>query len=69
MARFFGHMSGMTEDDYLKKTVAIVHTKMNADFLHAFISGIGCNWLVCVGVWLTFASKDGWVKFSVCGSR
>ena len=58
VAWFFGHMLGMTEGDYLKKTVAIATAKANADFLHAFISGIGCNWLVCLAVWLAFASKD-----------
>jgi formate/nitrite transporter len=51
-------MLGMTEGDYLKKTVAIAHAKVSADFLHAFISGVGCNWLVCLAVWLAFASKD-----------
>ncbi len=58
VAWFFGHMQGMTEGDYLKKTVAIASAKVNADFMHAFISGIGCNWLVCLAVWLAFASKN-----------
>ncbi len=58
VAWFFGHILGMTEGDYLKKTVAIASAKVHADFLHAFISGIGCNWLVCLAVWLAFASKD-----------
>lgn len=58
IAWFFGHLLGMTEGDYLKKTVAIASAKVNSDFMHAFISGIGCNWLVCLAVWLAFASKD-----------
>lgn len=58
IAWLFGHMIGMTEGDYLKKTVAIASAKVNADFLQAFISGIGCNWLVCLATWLAFASKD-----------
>ncbi|CAH0201598.1 formate/nitrite transporter [bacteria symbiont BFo1 of Frankliniella occidentalis] len=58
IAWFFGHMLGMTEGDYLKKTVAIASAKVNADFMHAFISGVGCNWLVCLATWLAFASKD-----------
>ncbi|MXP49886.1 formate/nitrite transporter family protein [Pantoea sp. Eser] len=58
VAWFFGHMLGMTEGDYLKKTVAIASAKVHADFLHTFISGVGCNWLVCLAVWLAFASKD-----------
>jgi len=58
VAWLFGHLIGLTEGDFLKKTVAIASAKVNADFLHAFISGIGCNWLVCVAVWMAFASKD-----------
>ncbi|OON39071.1 formate/nitrite transporter [Izhakiella australiensis] len=58
VAWFFGHVLGMTEGDYLKKTLSIANAKVNADFLHAFISAIGCNWLVCLAVWLSFASKD-----------
>ncbi len=58
VAYFFGHMLGLTEGAFLGKTVAIAQAKMNADFLHAFVSGIGCNWLVCLGVWIAFASKD-----------
>lgn len=58
VAWLFGHMLGLTEGEYLKKTVAIASAKVNADFLHAFISGIGCNWLVCLATWLAFASKD-----------
>lgn len=58
VAWFFGHVLGMTEGDYLKKTVAIASAKVHSDFLHSFISGIGCNWLVCLAVWLSFASKD-----------
>ncbi|MFC0138662.1 formate/nitrite transporter family protein [Erwinia mallotivora] len=58
VAWFFGHLLGMTEGDYLKKSVAIANAKIHADFIHAFISGIGCNWLVCLATWLAFASKD-----------
>jgi formate/nitrite transporter len=58
VAYFFGHVLGLTEGAFLTKTVAIAQAKINADFLHAFISGIGCNWLVCLGVWISFASKD-----------
>ncbi|CCG87922.1 formate/nitrite transporter family protein [Erwinia piriflorinigrans] len=58
IAWFFGHMLGLTEGDFMKKTVAVASAKVNADFLHAFISGIGCNWLVCLATWLAFASKD-----------
>jgi formate/nitrite transporter len=58
IAYFFGHILGLTEGAYLSKTLAIATAKVNADFIQAFISGIGCNWLVCLAVWLSFASKD-----------
>jgi formate/nitrite transporter len=58
VAYFFGHLLGLTEGAYLAKTLAIANAKVNADFSQAFISGIGCNWLVCLAVWLSYASKD-----------
>jgi len=58
IAYFFGHVLGLTEGAYLAKTLAIAKAKASADFTQAFISGIGCNWLVCLAVWLSYASKD-----------
>lgn len=59
VAYFFGHVVGLTEaGPFLAKTVAIAEAKLNDSFFQAFISAIGCNWLVCLGVWLAFASDD-----------
>ncbi|PVZ42471.1 formate/nitrite transporter family protein [Pseudomonas sp. CC120222-01a] len=58
VAYFFGHLLGLTEGAYLDKTVAAATSKASADFVHAFVSGIGCNWLVCLAVWLAFASRE-----------
>lgn len=58
VAYFFGHVVGLTEGAFLTKTVAIANAKVHDSFLQALISGIGCNWLVCLGVWLAFGSKD-----------
>lgn len=58
VAYCFGHLLGLSQGPYLAKTLAAANAKVNADFLHAFISGIGCNWLVCLAVWLSYASKD-----------
>jgi len=33
-------------------------TKLNQDFVTVFIKGIGANWLVCLGMWMGYASKD-----------
>lgn len=33
-------------------------TKVNLDFIKVFIKGIGANWLVCLGMFMGYASKD-----------
>jgi formate/nitrite transporter len=38
--------------------VAIAKGKMSLSWGAAFCRGICCNWLVCLAVWLAFASKD-----------
>lgn len=58
VAYCFGHVVGLTEGPYLAKTLAIANAKVGASFEQAFISAIGCNWLVCLAVWLSYASKD-----------
>jgi len=58
VAYCFGHLLGLTEGAYLSKTLAAANSKTSADFLHAFVSGIGCNWLVCLAVWLAYASSE-----------
>lgn len=59
VAYFFGHLVGLTETSpYLEKTIHIAENKIDASFLQAFISGIGCNWLVAAAVWLSNASDE-----------
>ena len=36
----------------------IAVSKVNLSFTEAFCRGIGCNWLVCLAVWMAIASKD-----------
>jgi len=36
--------------------------KVNLSFSEAFCRGIGCNWLVCLAVWLAIAGKDSTSK-------
>ncbi|MEW4370783.1 formate/nitrite transporter family protein [Paenibacillus kandeliae] len=64
IAYFFGHVVGLTEGDFLAKTVAIAHAKVSEGFGEAFVSAIGCNWLVCLAVWLAYGSKDSFGKFA-----
>jgi formate transporter len=59
VAYMFGHIVGLTaEGPYLNKTVSIAEAKLGEDFLQAFVSGIGCNWLVGLAVWLSYAAED-----------
>ncbi|MBU0570918.1 MAG: formate/nitrite transporter family protein [Candidatus Omnitrophica bacterium] len=38
--------------------VKIANAKVNLTFSEAFFRGIGCNWLVCLAVWMAIASRD-----------
>jgi formate transporter len=59
VAYFFGHVVGLTESGaYLDKTIAIAGAKLDDGFWAAFISGIGCNWLVGLAVWLSYGASD-----------
>ncbi|NRD79678.1 formate/nitrite transporter family protein [Bacillus sp. BRMEA1] len=59
VAYFFGHVAGLTEAaPFLDKTVSIAQHKLEANFLQAFVSGIGCNWLVASAVWLSYGAED-----------
>lgn len=59
VAYFFGHIVGLTETGpYLDKTVAVAGAKLDAGFWAAFFSGIGCNWLVGLAVWLSYGASD-----------
>lgn len=41
-----------------KAAVAIAYTKANLTFAEALFRGIGCNWLVCLAVWMALASRQ-----------
>ncbi|MCQ6278516.1 formate/nitrite transporter family protein [Bacillus sp. EB600] len=59
VAYVFGHLVGLTETaPYLAKTISIAQHKLEASFLQAFLSGIGCNWLVASAVWLCYGAED-----------
>lgn len=59
VAYVFGHVVGLTETGpFLGKTVSIAEHKLEASFLQAFLSGIGCNWLVAAAVWLSYGAED-----------
>lgn len=58
VAYFFGHLGGLTEGEYLKKTVEIAQEKLHESFGKTLISAIGCNWLVCLAIWLAHGTND-----------
>ncbi len=59
VAFFFGHVVGLTETGpFLAKTAAIAQAKTGDTFIQALVSAIGCNWLVCLAVWMSFAAED-----------
>ena len=59
VAYFFGHVVGLTSSGvYLDKLVDMAGHKLDDSFLQAFISGIGCNWLVALAVWLAYGSDQ-----------
>lgn len=59
VAYFFGHVVGLTETGpFLAATVDTAGHKIHATFLQAFVSGIGCNWLVALAVWLSYGANS-----------
>ncbi len=38
--------------------VRVAATKVNLSFWEALLRGIGCNWLVCLAVWMALASRQ-----------
>ena len=49
---------GLTEGEYLNKTVAIAEGKLHESFGRTLILAIGCNWLVCLALWLAYGTSD-----------
>ncbi|MDO4642835.1 MAG: formate/nitrite transporter family protein [Cardiobacteriaceae bacterium] len=56
VAWFFGHYVGLTEGATLQETTNVALSKVNASFGQAVVSGIGCNWMVCMGLWLCYGA-------------
>lgn len=53
------HQTGILEgSSALKYVHNLAEHKLQSDFWTVFIKGIGANWLVCLGTWMGFASKD-----------
>jgi formate/nitrite transporter len=46
--------------------ISIANAKVNLHFVEALFRGIGCNWLVCLAVWLSVSSHDTTGKILSC---
>ena len=60
VAYVLAFMGGIVaKDPFTAKAVAVATGKVvGMDWMTAIIRGIGCNWLVCLAVWLANASDD-----------
>ena len=48
----------LVDEPYSKATIAIAVAKAHLAFGPTIFSAIGCNWLVCLAVWLAYGSRD-----------
>jgi len=59
VAFFLAYLTGLlAEPPWLDTTVSIAQAKVSQGFWQLFFKGVGCNWLVCLAVWLAIASDD-----------
>ncbi|MDP4169478.1 MAG: formate/nitrite transporter family protein, partial [Bacillota bacterium] len=59
IAFVFGHVVGLTEQGpFLQKTISMAQAKLAEGFWPSFFSGIGCNWLVGLAVWLAYGADE-----------
>ncbi|MCR3883095.1 formate/nitrite transporter family protein [Methanotrichaceae archaeon M04Ac] len=56
---FLTYITGLLAADPWHGTITgIAEAKVAQDFWPLFFKGVGCNWLVCLSVWLAIASDD-----------
>lgn len=66
VAYFFGYLTGLTSTGaLLEATNNAAMGKFDATFWQAFLSGIACNWLVGLAVWMSMAVENSTAKFLV----
>ncbi|MBN1484596.1 MAG: formate/nitrite transporter family protein [Chloroflexia bacterium] len=59
VAYFLAYLTGLTEaEPYLSATKGIAEGKIALSFGEAFFRGVGCNWLVCLAVWMAVSAED-----------
>jgi formate/nitrite transporter len=59
VAYFLAYATGITTSEpWLSASQSIAVGKVSKSFFALFWRGVGCNWLVCLAVWLAVASDD-----------
>jgi formate/nitrite transporter len=59
VALFIAYWTGIVNGgDLGKAAAAIAEAKTKLGWGQVFLRGVGCNWLVCLAVWLAIASDD-----------
>jgi len=59
VAYFLTYLTGLVaKEPWLSTTQGIAAAKVSQRFGALFLKGVGCNWLVCLAVWLAVASDN-----------
>lgn len=58
--------SGAEASAFGLKALAVGEAKTSLTFVEAFVRAIGCNWLVCLALWLAASAKDTIGKIVGC---
>jgi formate/nitrite transporter len=59
-AYFLGYFPGLlSSDPQAAFVLAAASKKLSAGWGSVFLKGVGCNWLVCIAMWLQLACLDG----------
>ena len=59
VALFLAYWTGLINGGMLgDASAAIAEAKVNIGFFPALLRGVGCNWLVCLAVWLAISADD-----------
>jgi formate/nitrite transporter len=68
VAYFLAYQSGLfgTAPFAVWATANVANAKCGLSFWAAFLRGIGCNWLVCLAVWLALSADDVIGKIFSC---
>ena len=58
MVMYYSGLWKMASNAVGAKAVAIANAKVGLPWTEAFFRGVGCNWLVCLAVWMALSAKE-----------